>query len=128
MADEHTRKYNDWNIVKPQRSPKKRARVDAGDTLDIEDTSTIFNQQDLSTEDTSFATNPFIAHEDTSANNQEGRYISSQTPQATAPASFINDKQVAQDYDNQMNIDPDTGLPVPDYLKPYTKKDTNSST
>lgn len=132
MADEHTRKYDDWQIEKPAEVRRSRPLTQAPENRShISPTSTPTKEADKAdhtrpnneqgSEDIG---NPF----DSSAPAQNSEQTSgAETATAAAPFAATQDvphQTQAESLDS--NIDAETGLPIPDYIKPYTKQDPST--
>ena len=106
MGDEHTRKYDDWNIKRPlPSSPSSAANIPQA-SEEIEEGVDYPAEDEIQ-----ISTNPFVANPTETTNEVQSStatapFIPEGTPEATEENTSASE-----------DIDPETGLPIPDYLK-----------
>jgi hypothetical protein len=121
MGDDHTRKYNDWHIEKPEPSH----------TVNNYNSNPVppADEEDKQDSDVS-ESNPFAHPAEVSQEVDGPSEDDSATVAPTAPARFTQAASHNSHDDHQpgqsADTDPETGLPIPDYLKPYTQDSDNS--
>lgn len=113
MTHDHTRKYNDWDIKKPEsarpigkHNPQSAPSAQEGDQQDTEK-----EMRD--------------SFEDPVRQSQSAEVPTDVTnDQAPTAMPDMGQPPVEPNVQSQTHsdVDPATGLPIPDYLKPYTQE------